>query len=203
MPDVTTVLFDLGGVVCRFLQERRLAALAAASGLTEQEIYRRVWESGFDRECDEGAYCEAGVYRHVSDMLGLRCTYEEFRAMWALAWEPDPVVLRVAGEVRASARVGLLTDNGPVLLDALPVHFPELVAAFDPILFSCDVGALKPNPALFAAALKKLGDPPERVLLIDDSLRNVEGAQAFGLNGLHYRTELELRRGLAPLGLIE
>ena len=39
----TVVLFDLGGVACRFLPARRLAALASACDLSERAIHERLW----------------------------------------------------------------------------------------------------------------------------------------------------------------
>jgi hypothetical protein len=56
---VSTVLFDVGDVVCRFRPARRLAALAAVSPYPAEEL----------------------------------------RAIWALAFEPDPAVLAVADAV--------------------------------------------------------------------------------------------------------
>jgi glucose-1-phosphatase len=49
-------LFDLGGVVCRFSHDTRVAVLARASGLTPAEVHRRLFASGFDLACDRGDY---------------------------------------------------------------------------------------------------------------------------------------------------
>ena len=194
---VTTVLFDLGGVACRFRPERRLAALTADCGLPPEEVRARVWDSGFDAECDLGRHNAAVIHARVRDMLGLRMDYERFRAAWALAFEPDGEVLEVVDEVRRHVRAALLTDNGPVLRDAMPILFPEITERLEPLLFSCGLGALKPDAVLFAAALVRLGEPAEQVLLVDDSPRVVEGARAFGLAALRFTTADALCRDLA------
>ena len=195
---VNTILFDLGGVVCRFRPERRLAALAADCGLPSEEVRARIWDSGFDAECDLGRYDAAAIHARVQDMLGLRMDYERFRAAWALAFEPDGEVLEVVDEVRRHVRAALLTDNGPVLREAMPALFPEITERLHPLLFSCELGALKPRGELFAAALARLGEPPERVVLVDDSPYVVKGARAFGLAAVRFTTAGALRRALAP-----
>jgi putative hydrolase of the HAD superfamily len=125
-------------------------------------------------------------------------SYERFRGVWALAFEPDADVLEIVDNVRHRARTALFTNNGPVLLDAMPVLFPSVVNRFDPLLFSCALGAVKPEPAAFLAALARLNREPEAVLLIDDSPSVVDGAKAAGLHTILFTTAEALRADLAP-----
>lgn len=195
------MLFDLGGVVCRFHPERRLRALAADCGLAEREVQARIWDSGFDRDCDRGHYTAQEVYRQTRARLGLRATYEEFRRMWSLAFEPDPAVLILVDALSRRVRTGLLTDNGPVLRDAMSMLFPDMRRRFEPLLFSCELGALKPTTELFRTVLRRLDQHAEQVLLVDDSPRVVTGALAFGLHACLYRAPDILQRELTPYGL--
>lgn len=195
---IRVVLFDLGGVVCRFEPERRLAALAAAAPLPPDEIRARIWDSGFDEACDRGSCTAREAYQRVTELIGLRMSYDDFRAAWSLAFEPDPDVLAVVDALRPRLRTGLLTDNGPVLLDAMPALFPEICRRFDPLLFSCELGALKPSRGLFDAALARLGEPKDAVLLVDDSPRVVEGACVYGLAAVRFTGAAALPRELAP-----
>lgn len=68
---------------------------------------------------------------------------------------------------------------------------PELCAElglagyFDFIITSARVGAAKPNPAIFQAALTLSGSNPENTLHVGDSLyADVRGAQAVGITGV-------------------
>ena len=54
-------------------------------------------------------------------------------------------------------------------------------AGFDPILFSWDVHAIKPNKEIYELALEKLGARPEEVLFIDDKAGHLEGAKKVGV----------------------
>jgi HAD superfamily hydrolase (TIGR01509 family) len=196
MLPISTVLFDLGGVLCRFLPERRLAALAADCGLPQEEVRARIWESGIDAACDRGVYTATEMYEQVRGRLGLRLDEPAFRAAWALAFEPDPAVLALIDAIAPTRRIALLTDNGPVLRDAMPDLFPEIARRLDPMLFSCDLGACKPSPTIFARALDRLGERPERVLFVDDSPAAVAGACAAGLTAVRYTDVVALQRSL-------
>jgi HAD superfamily hydrolase (TIGR01509 family) len=199
---IATVLFDLGGVVCRFHPERRLRALAAACGRSEREVRGRIWESGFDQDCDLGRYTADEVYHQTRHRLGLQAGYEAFSRMWALAFEPEPAVLALVDALHADIRRGLLTDNGPVLRDALARWLPDVSRRFEPVLFSCELGALKPTPALFRGVLDRLKRRAEQILLVDDSPQVVQGARAFGLQACLYDSPATLRRRLMQEGLI-
>jgi len=188
-------------VVCRFRPERRLAAFAAATGLGERDIHARIWDSGLDADMDGGRYTFEEACRAVADALGCALPRETLLAVWALAWEPDLDVLAVVDALRRERRTAMLSDNGPLLLAALPRHLPELAPRFDPLCFSSELGAVKPTAACFARALARAGVGPERALLIDDLRENAEGARAHGLTGIVFTGAVDLRRELARLGI--
>src|SRR4051812_30626496 len=93
---ISTVLFDVGDVTCRFVPERRLAALAAASPFPPETIRAQIWESGFDAECDRGRYTADEIVARINDLLAPELSAEDVRAIWALAWETNDAVLDVA-----------------------------------------------------------------------------------------------------------
>ena len=171
------VFFDLGGVVCRFHPERRLAALTAATGLAEPDIHARIWGSGLDDRMDRGDYTLEEAHRAIVNALGRPIARDTLISAWALASEPDADVLVLVDAVRRDRRAAMLSDNGPLLLAALPRHLPELAPRFDPLCFSSDLGAVKPTVTCFARALARAGVDAADALLIDDVPANVEGAR--------------------------
>ncbi len=65
----------------------------------------------------------------------------------------------------------------------------DRVAGFS---FSYEVGAVKPEPAIFGHACEGLSLSPDQVLMVGDSHRSdVEGAESFGIRSVW------LRRGYA------
>lgn len=200
--EIDVVLFDLGGVVCPFDHGSRLHTLAADCGLTADEVDRRVWRNGLARAFDAGEYTSEQWYAIVRDRLGLRMDRERFEDVVLGALSSDAAVLAIVDAVRGHRPTALLTDNPPLLRDAMATRFPEVVSRFEPMLFSCDLRALKPSPEAFAAALARLGRPPERVLFIDDTSANVDAARALGMAAIHYTGAEALRAALSERGLI-
>ena len=196
------VLFDLGGVVCRFLPERRLELLAAASGQPAQDIRRLLWDSGLSRRCDRGELGAAEMHAEACARLGSRLPYADFRGLWASAFEPDPAVLSLVDGVRRARATGLLTDNSAVLREALTHELGEVERHFDLVLFSCELKRLKPEPELFQAALDRAGRKPDEVLFIDDVQANADAAASLGIAALHFTDSATLERDLVGAGLL-
>jgi FMN phosphatase YigB (HAD superfamily) len=74
-------------------------------------------------------------------------------------------------------RIGLLTNIMPGLLGGLRRngHIPNL--AYDAIIDSSEVGAIKPEAKIYEIAGEQAGVPPEEILLIDDSRVNLMAAE--------------------------
>ena len=58
-----------------------------------------------------------------------------------------------------------------------------LESAFDRVILSFEVHSMKPDPAIYRAAVEHLGDvPAERAVFVDDQPRYCDGATAIGLD---------------------
>ncbi len=158
-----------------------------------------MWESGLEEAGERGDFSTEEAAARIAAALGRPLTLAQLAAAWARAFEPDREVLEIARTRRARGAMGLLTNNGPLLLHALPTALPEIAQGFDPLLFSCRLRALKPTPALFAAVVRETGHEPEQILLIDDTPSTVEGARVAGLQAVLYTDPRTLRRELAEL----
>ena len=65
----------------------------------------------------------------------------------------------------------------------LDAHVPELLL-LKLVMFSNEVALLKPDPAIYALALERLGVEPAAALFVDDLAENVVAAEAAGLAGI-------------------
>ena len=200
---ITTVLFDLGGVVCRYDPSERLALLGEVCGLEPEEVHRRVWASPLGLDFEVGRYTTVEWFELVRESLGLRMDDERLREVILTALTIDPDVLAIVDRLRTRLRTALLTDNPPLLVEALPTHFPEIAPRFDPFLISCELGLLKPSHEIFEAALARLGEPASNVLFVDDVEANVLGARACGLKAVQFTSAEALRADLVRYGVLD
>jgi putative hydrolase of the HAD superfamily len=89
----------------------------------------------------------------------------------------------VRGLRRAGVRTGLLT-NGPSWMQRRKVEILGLENELDAIGISEELGASKPDPAAFTAALELVGSAPEESVMVGDHLDwDVRGALAAGMRG--------------------
>ena len=101
-----------------------------------------------------------------------------------------PVVRSLrAGGIRTALLSNCSHSTRPIV-DAL-----GLEDEFDAVLLSFEVGAAKPDPAIYREALTRVGGiDPRRAAFVDDQVRYCDGASALGM-----RTYLIVREGVEPI----
>jgi putative hydrolase of the HAD superfamily len=183
---------DLVGVAARSRTDRRLARMAAASGLSTDEVHARIWASGFDEACDAGEVLLPDARDEVRRRLGVDATVDELRHWWAAGLDPDADVLALVDAVRArGTRTALLTNNGPLLLDALEHHeLDGLWRRFDRHCFCSAYRVRKPERGAFEAFARDVGAPLSSIAFVDDSAANVAGARAAGMRAHHHEGDV-------------
>jgi HAD superfamily hydrolase (TIGR01509 family) len=191
---VEVVVFDLGGVVCNFKPHARLSALAEATGLDEDHIKDAIWTSGLDSALDRGEFGLQGALATVIDALEQRVDEAALLTAWAKAFVVDPAVAALAGGLdRQSA---IFTNNGPILEECLRRGLVPVSDIFNPILFACHLGALKPESRSFAQAAAALGHEPPELMLVDDDAANVAGALRSGWRAIQFESTAQLGQEL-------
>ena len=83
--------------------------------------------------------------------------------------------VRAAGRVR----LGLLSNASRGFTERL--RAAGVTVFFDDVFVSGDIALAKPDPAVYRFAAARLGVEPATCLMIDDQVRNLEGARTAGL----------------------
>jgi putative hydrolase of the HAD superfamily len=97
----------------------------------------------------------------------------------ALTGQVRPAMVEALRRVHQRWRTGLLTNNFPVpLTDA---GYDEILAMFDVVVASADVGIRKPDPRFYELACERLGVAPSRVVFLDDLGVNLKPARELGM----------------------
>jgi putative hydrolase of the HAD superfamily len=188
------VLFDYGGVVSLMPTSEELQALAAAAGLSVDELNDRYWleRLAYDHgKLTTRDYWETVLLRPVDAELA-----EQLNEIDAASWmhTDDAVTVLMQQLVRDGRRLALLS-NAPE-----PVAREIDVAAWAQLLerrfFSCRLEMVKPDPAIYREVLRELDAQPHDVTFIDDRPENVEAAQLVGLRAFVFVSPEQLAADL-------
>lgn len=190
------LLFDLGGVLVDFRGFEALAAMVPDAGGVDA-VRERWLASEAVRSFEIGAIGpEVFAERFVTEWrleLSPADFLENFEA-WAR--ELYPGALELLAGLRGRYRLACLS-NANVLHAAL--YRPLLAPYLDPLLFSFELGQLKPDPPIFHEVVRRLGVAAHEIVLFDDSVANVEAARAAGMRAELVRGVGALARKLAAL----
>ena len=176
---VDVVVFDLGGVLVQLSGVETLRALAGIE--SRDEIIRRWLECRWVRRFESGGCSPEAFAAGVVADWTLPVDADEFLDSFR-SWPEDLYegAAELVADVRAVRRVACLSNTNAVHWE---VHVSKwaMDEMFDDVFLSFRIGGVKPDAAVFRDVATALGTTPERVLLLDDSRPNVEGARAAGL----------------------
>jgi glucose-1-phosphatase len=196
------VIFDMDQVLCRYDRPLRLRRLAALSARTPEEIFAAIWEPEFEASSEAGAMDAEAYLRGFGERMGYPLTRSQCIEARRMAMTPFPDMLSLVENIKHSASVAVLTNNGFLAKETITLLFPELPALFEPnLMFSAEFGARKPDPHVYQRLLARLGVAPEVALMVDDDAENVAGAEAAGLHGHVFDGIAGLKKRLAALGI--
>ncbi|GMV44275.1 MAG: hypothetical protein AMXMBFR64_59910 [Myxococcales bacterium] len=190
------VLFDLGNVLCTVDVGRLPAAWEAATGAPYAALAEALFTSGLKHAMDRGQVGAAEVAARVSQVAGVSLDMESFAAIWGAVLLPWPAANALA--LRVTVPAGLLSNTDP-MHHAYARSLCPALAALRPHVVSYAVGALKPEPAIYDAAVEAMGMAAGEILFLDDLEANVVAARAVGLRAEVVRDLGDLERALTPV----
>ncbi|WP_019809703.1 HAD family hydrolase [Saccharomonospora halophila] len=140
--------------------------------------HRHAWEN---RDLDPALHRK--VYLEVLRQSGVPGV-EQAKALYRRLvdpseWTPYPDAGTVLGALSGrGVSVGVLSNIAFDIRPAFAAH--GLDAHVDEFVLSYEVGAIKPDPAVFRLLLDRLGVAPERTLMVGDSAEADGGARRLG-----------------------
>lgn len=131
-----------------------------------------------DTEGDLTAVLVAADVEPTAELLAELIQMEAEMAASVRLYEDSLEVVRaLRAQGIPTALVSNCSHNTRPIVDRL-----GLEREFDAVILSCEVGAMKPDPAIYREALSRLGDPdPSRSVFVDDQVRYCDGAVTVGL----------------------
>lgn len=190
------IFIDLGNVLCYFNHAKRLENMSNAFQIDAKTLHDMFWESGFDRDGDQGRYSLNEMCHFIRRQTGSTLDNIAIAELWASAFTPNKEMIAIVQTLATRCDRILLTDNSPLVESGISTILPEIDEYIDEQLFSCHFHDQKRNHSMFKTIIKRYQCPPSKMLLIDDNSSVLSAAKASGIDTIHYtnltsRTELE------------
>ncbi|MGC3999423.1 MAG: HAD family phosphatase [Anaeromyxobacter sp.] len=182
------LVLDLGEVLVLAQAPEAMPAMARTAGVALEALHAAYWGERFPYDLHGDG---PRFWREVLARCGapaptgeqLASLMEQDGRSWTRYHEP---VWDLALAFRAAGgRTAMLSNGVPEVMRFVRQDRP-LERWFDTVVVSCEVGVAKPDPAIYALTVERLGVAPGEALFVDDRAVNVEGARAAGLRALHY-----------------
>ena len=187
---IKAVAFDIGGVLERvgdldaWLDRWRLRL-----GLDRAVFDARLGKVDPRGLIGTGEMTEAAFRAGYQDTFGLSdADADDFMAqMWEwYCGELDTELVAFARGLRPAYTTGIISNSadGARREEQARYGFEQLV---DHIVYSHEVGLVKPDPRIYELACERLGVAPDELVFVDDLQLCIDGANALGVHGVLHR----------------
>lgn len=199
---IKTIIFDLGGVIVPFDFSRAYSRLETLSGLSRDEIRQKLTGDGFSASFERGDVTPPEFLAEFNRRLSTRLAMDEFAEIWVSIFSLQTLVSEaLIASLAARYRVILLSNTNQTHYEWIARTYPHLGHMHHHVL-SYQVRAMKPDPAIYAAAIGHAHCRASECFFTDDVLPYVEGARAAGIDAVQFTGEPALRAHLAERGII-
>lgn len=182
---IHAVIFDWGGVLMRTTDAQPRLTWDARLGLEPGSVNHLVFDSAEWRRAQLGQIGDDEFWANVGARLNLsdRELAELRRDFWA-GDQLDAELVSIIRGLRPRFKIGLLSNFSTGLRTCLMDY--GVLDAFDAVVISAEVQLLKPDPRVYQLAAQRLGVQPGECMFVDDFAENIAGAQAAGMQALHF-----------------
>lgn len=198
------VLFDLGGVVVDVDFERALAHWEGRSRLAPEHLRERFGVDEPYEHHETGAIDAQAYFAHLREHLQLEGDAAFIHEGWNSIFAGEIAeTVRLIDAIRPRVRCWALSNTNAVHLAHMQQQYPALLARFEKVFVSHEIGHRKPHPRAFEHVVQAIGVAPGEILFFDDLPENVEAARRSGLQAVLVRGPADVRQALHERGLID
>ena len=183
---IKAVFFDLGGVIVRTEFQAPRQQLADRLGMDYEDLSKIVFDSDGGLKAAMGEIAADEHWASVVQRLKrpaseLSLIRKEFFAGDIV----DRTLVEYIRSLRGKYKTGLISNAWSDLRDFIVRE--KFDDAFDKMIISAEVGAVKPEPKIFQIALEHFGVKPKEAVFVDDFYINIEGCEKVGMKGIHFK----------------
>jgi 2-haloacid dehalogenase len=198
---VRAVVFDVGNVLYHWNMRRLFAKLIHDVGELEWFLAHVVTEE-WHFQHDAGRPLAEMVPERIAEFPAYadHITAYATRFVETIPGPVDGMIALVEALSKDGVPIFGITNFGAEFWDQFRPTAP-VFDHFTDIVVSGVERRVKPDPAIYALALRRFGLEPGEGIFVDDRLENIESAEANGFVGHHFKDVETLRRALHNHGI--
>jgi len=188
------IIFDYGGVLVYQQTAEDQAHMARIAGIEPKRFSELYWADRL--RYDKGIVTGAEYWQNLAMQAGAVLTsdvIEELSEFDTAAWmQFDEAMFEWVEQLKSlGKRIAVLSNMPRELGQALQTRTSRF-RSFDFVTLSYEVGAAKPEPAIYEHCLGGLGTTGNRTLFLDDRIENIHGAERLGIQGVQFTSRDEV-----------
>ncbi|MEO6454126.1 MAG: HAD family phosphatase [Ginsengibacter sp.] len=190
---ITTIIFDLGGVLIDWDPRYVYRTI-----FDDEEKITWFFENICTHEWNEKQDAGRSLKEATEELLAKHPEYENEIVAYYGRWEEmlggpihDTVeifrTLKAINKYRFYALTNWSAETFPVALQRY-----DFLQWFDGIVMSGEERTRKPFAEIYQLLLTRFNVDPAEAIFIDDSIRNIKGAEEAGIEGIHFQSPPQL-----------
>jgi FMN phosphatase YigB (HAD superfamily) len=196
------IIFDLGRVLVHFDFQRGYRALEELCPYRAAEIPARLAPARLVERLETGLVEPSAFVTEFCTILGLNLDYHRFCEIWSSIFTDPLIPESLLAGLAARYRLLLLSNTNAIHFEALRQNYSMLLRHFHHFVLSHEVKAMKPDPAIYRAAIEKAGCRPQECFYTDDIPEYVAGARRAGIDAVQFESASQIERELKSRGIV-
>lgn len=196
---ISTIIFDLGGVVLNLNPEKTAIEYSKLSGIPVSEIYKIFLDSKWVPAYERGKISSDEFRKQVRTALSIESSDSQIDQAWnAMLLELPSVRLALLSGLRRNFQTLVLSNTNEIHVEEFSRTVSEVTDGetihdhFDKVYYSNEIGMRKPDLEIYQYVLESNKLVPQTTLFIDDMLPNIEAARQCGIKALHLTDQGDL-----------
>lgn len=198
---ITTIIFDIGNVLADFTWEAHYRSFGYSEEILER-LAKATVKSSLWNEYDRGAMSDEDILQgFIDNDPGIEKEIREalhdvgpmvVRNDYAIPW---------IQQLRGKGYRCLYLSNFSRRAHKECAASLDFIPYMDGGILSYEDKVIKPMPEIYQLLIDRYGLVPEACVFMDDTLRNLEGAEKFGIHTIHFRNQAQAVEELRKLGV--
>ncbi len=197
---ITTIIFDLGQVIVTFDHMDLCRRASAYSPHAPEELFERMFSNDLILRFETGVLPADEFYRKACSLLDLNLTCAQFKTLWTTIFTLNAQTAAIIERLQGYTLL-LLSNTNSWHFTYCCENYPVL-RRFDAWILSYEVGACKPDRAIFEAALARAGARPQECIFIDDIEQYTDAARSLDIIAHTFTNARRLEQYFETMGIL-